>query len=326
MNKQALRADFLLLLTSCIWGFGFVAQRSGMEYVGPFTYSGIRFALGSISLLPLILYRKKKLQKSIFITPKDGSGKNSFKTFILSSLAAGTFLFLGVSLQQVGIVYTTAGKAGFITGLYVVLVPVFGLFLGKKTGLPTWVGAFFTLLGLFFVSTTDTVSGINPGDVLIAAGAVFWACHVLVIDRLVKTIDPIILSSAQFAWCSLFSSVTAGLTESVSWGSVFAGIIPILYGGLCSVGIAYTLQAVAQRHAPPAHATIILCLESVFAAVGGVLILSEPLGPRTVAGFALILCGMLATQWDVIAGGFRKKTDGENQAAELQPPRDERAG
>jgi drug/metabolite transporter (DMT)-like permease len=313
MNKQALRADFLLLLTSCIWGFAFVAQRSGMDYMGPFTFNGIRFLLGSLSLLPLILYRKKRagsrngdetqepeVQPAVQ-SRQPGLGKGIQKN-ILPSLAAGTCLFVAASLQQVGIIYTTAGHSGFITGLYVVLVPVFGIFLGKKTGLPTWVGAVFTLTGLYCLSTAGNIGSINSGDIITAVSAVFWTLHVLIIDALVQKTDPLILSSGQFAWCGLFSLIIALCTESFRAASVTAGLIPLLYGGLGSVGVAYTLQVIAQRDAPPAHASIILCLEGVFAAIGGVIILSEPLGPWTLLGFALMFCGMLTTQWEVVRG------------------------
>ncbi|MDR3335112.1 MAG: DMT family transporter [Treponema sp.] len=297
MNRKALRADVLLLLTACIWGFAFVAQRSGMEYVGPFTYNGIRFLLGSLSLIPLIIYRKGGVQEK---TGRKQSRSIVVISFILSSLAAGTCLFIGASLQQVGIIYTTAGHSGFITGLYVVLVPIFGIFLGRETGLPTWVGAAFTLTGLFFLSVAGDMSAINRGDLITAISAIFWALHVLVIDRLVQKFDPIMLSAGQFAWCSIFSLIVGYLTEPFSLESTIQGLLPILYGGLGSVGIAYTLQVVAQKDAPPAHACIILCLEGVFAAIGGIIILSEPLGPWTLLGFVLILCGMLATQWDLI--------------------------
>jgi drug/metabolite transporter (DMT)-like permease len=319
LNKRALGADGLLLLTAAIWGFGFVAQRSGMEYIGPFAYNGIRFVLGSISLFPIIAWQKH------------GTPLN-LKKALPGILAAGSIIFFAVTLQQIGIMFTTAGNAGFITGLYVVLTPVFGIFLGRKTGRATWIGAVFTLVGLYFISVASSVTAeINPGDIIIALGAVFWAFHVLIIDRLVQKTDPIILSSGQFMICGLYSLGVAFLAEpvlrtwlnsfdtlaAIAWtpfpallSGLFSGIIPvtkvsgaiipILYGGLASVGIAYTLQVVAQKNAPPAHATIILCLEGCFAALGGVIILHEPLGPSTVLGFALMLAGMLVSQWETI--------------------------
>jgi drug/metabolite transporter (DMT)-like permease len=308
MNKQALRADILLLLTACIWGFAFVAQRTGMEFMGPFTFNGIRFLLGSLSLLPLVLVRIRKPEYH-----KDGkTGKPlSLKVFIVSSVLAGTCLFTAATLQQIGIIYTTAGNSGFITGLYVVFTPIAGIFLGKKTHLPTWIGALLTFTGLFFLSAAGQIIGrdasissfsLNLGDIITAVSALFWTAHVLIIDALVRRVDAIVLSSGQFFWCGLISLIIALLTETIVPGSLLDGIIPVLYGGLCSVGIAYTLQVVAQKYAPPSHATILLSLEGIFAAIGGVMILSEPLGTWTLLGFALMFSGMLATQWDVIIG------------------------
>jgi drug/metabolite transporter (DMT)-like permease len=329
MNKRALRADILLLLTAGIWGFGFVAQRSGMEYVGPFTYNGVRFILGSLCLLPLIFIRQKTTKETPF----------SPKKLLWYSLAAGTCLFIAVILQQFGIMFTTAGNAGFITGLYVVLTPIFGIFLGRKTGPATWLGSVFTVVGLYFLCTSGRLDSINPGDLITIISAVFWACHVLLIDRLVRDIDPIMLSSGQFAVCGVLAFIGAFLAEpfvhpvmayinpalleigTFAWlpfPALLSGLnaqtvsfpiealIPILYGGFGSVGIAYTLQVVAQRDAPPAHATIILCFEGCFAALGGALLLSEKIGSWTLLGFFLMLIGMLVTQWEVIAKGTRE--------------------
>lgn len=326
MNKRALRADVLLLLTAGIWGFGFVAQRSGMEYLGPFAYNGIRFILGSFSLVPLLVFRKGAAALT--------RDRALFGRFVYSSLAAGGCLFIAVILQQFGIMFTTAGNAGFITGLYVVLTPIFGVFLGRKTGPATWAGSVFTLGGLYFLSAAGHLDSINPGDLITVASAVFWAFHVLLIDRLVRGLDPIALSAGQFAVCGLLSLAGAfaleplvvGMVERINPGLLSAGLfawlpfpsliaglsagairfpaealIPVLYGGLASVGIAYTLQVVAQRDAPPAHATIILCLEGCFAALGGVLLLAEQVGRWTLLGFVLMLAGMLVTQWEVIA-------------------------
>jgi drug/metabolite transporter (DMT)-like permease len=350
MNKRALRADVLLLLTAGIWGFGFVAQRSGMEYAGPFAYNGIRFILGSLSLLPLILIRgiggKKGIGEKKGIGDQgsgigDGGSDNNAQSplLILYSLAAGGCLFVAVILQQIGIMFTTAGKAGFITGLYVILTPVFGIFLGRKTGPATWLGSVFTLAGLYFICAAGQAGSLNPGDIIVIVSSVFWACHVLLIDRFVQKVDPIALSSGQFAVCGLLAFagaflvepfinplaqridpalLDAGLFAWLPFPSLLAGLsahtvtfpaealIPILYGGLGSVGIAYTLQAVAQRDAPPAHATIILCFEGCFAAVGGALLLSEKIGLWTLLGFFLMLAGMLVTQWEVIAKSGQK--------------------
>jgi drug/metabolite transporter (DMT)-like permease len=299
MNKKALQADSMLLLTSIVWGFAFVAQRVGMDYIGPFAFNGIRFALGSLSLLPLIRFMGKHRQESF--------RNRDRKTFIFGSLAAGAALFIAASLQQVGIQYTTAGKAGFLTGLYVVLVPIAGIFLGQRTGLPTWIGAVLAVCGMYVLSVPDNLGKMNPGDILVIVGAFFWAVHVLLIDNLSRRIDPIRLASAQFAWCALFSLAAAFIVEPLSFAAIRKSMVPILYGGLVSVGVGYTLQVVAQRNAPPAHSSIIMSLEGVFATIGGILILAEPTGIRNITGSLLMLAGMIATQWDVI---FRRTSKG----------------
>ncbi len=284
-----------MLLTSAIWGFAFVAQREGMEHVGPFLFNGIRFALGALSLLPLIAIQSLPAQR------RGGRPEDAKPwTLILAGIAAGTALFAGASLQQVGLVYTGAGKAGFITGFYVVLVPVFGMFLGHKTGMATWVGALLAIVGLYFLSIQGDSAGINPGDALVALSSVFWTLHVLLIDRFSKMVSPIALSAVQFAWTSLLSLAVALLWEPLVWADVAAAALPILYGGLCSVGVAYTLQVVAQKEAPPAHAAILLSLEGVFAGLGGVWLLKEPLTGRILTGCLFMFAGMLATQWEVL--------------------------
>jgi drug/metabolite transporter (DMT)-like permease len=303
INKRAVRADILLLLTACIWGFAFVAQRAGMDYMGPFTFNGIRFVLGSLSLLPIIVARRGSRR----------AAPTPVKTVILFSCAAGACLFFAVSLQQLGLIYTTAGHSGFITGMYVALTPIFGIFLGRKTGVPTWIGVALCVSGMFCISAIGTFGenkeAMFTGDVLTAIGAIFWAFHVLLIDRLVHKVDALVLSSGQFAFCGIASSIAAFcLGETLTPDAIAGGLVPLLYGSFCSVGIAYTLQVVAQKDAPPAHATIILSLEGVFAAIGGYILLAEPLVSWTLLGFALMFGGMLATQWDVIAGHSGVKT------------------
>lgn len=298
MKSKTLRSDFLLLLTSALWGFAFVAQLQGMEFVGPYLYNGVRFAIGSLSLIPLIFFMKSKREKS----GKKLSNMNKKRIFI-AGLIAGIILFAGASLQQVGLQYTTAGKAGFITGLYVVLVPLLGILLKHKTGLPTWIGAVIAVVGLYLISVNEAGT-IGRGDLLVLFSSIGFACHVLLIDHYSKKIEPVLLASIQFAWCSIFSMATAIFSEPIVLGSILQSTLPILYGGIGSVGIAYTLQIVAQRDAPPAHSAIIMSLESVFAVVGGVLFLSEGMSLRGMVGCGLMLTGMILSQWELI---YKKK-------------------
>ncbi|WP_291330024.1 DMT family transporter [Desulfovibrio sp. UCD-KL4C] len=289
MQSKNLKADLLLLITAMIWGAAFVAQRVGMDYVGPFTFNAVRFALGAAALLPLIhrLDREKK---------KDGTYKKlDIKLFLTGGIIAGSALFLGSTLQQWGLVYTTAGNAGFITGLYVVFVPILGLFVKQKTGLPTWIGAVLAVIGMYLLSVNEGFK-ISLGDLLVLASAFFWAGHVIIISFLSSKIDPVKFASGQFVVCSIFSFIGAFIFEDMSLSGIYACAIPILYGGLMSVGVAYTLQVIAQQDAKPAHAAIILSLESVFAALAGWLLLGETLTTQGLLGCGLMLCGMLLSQ------------------------------
>ena len=281
MKPKALQADLLLLLVALIWGLAFAAQRVSMEHMGPFAFNGARFALGSLALLPL-LWRQRGKQPTV---AGDSRGR------IVGSFLAALLLFLGASFQQIGIVYTAAGKAGFITGLYVIIVPIIGLFLGQRAGWGTWLGAALAVAGLYSLSVTGRFA-IGAGDLYVMFSALVWALHVHVIGHYSGRIGALRLAFTQYALTALLSFVAAFFWEDIdirAWGDA---LIPILYAGLLSVGVGYTLQVVAQREAPPAHAAILLSLESVFAVAGGWLLLGEILSPRGILGCALMLAGM----------------------------------
>jgi drug/metabolite transporter (DMT)-like permease len=290
LTIKTLKSDALLLLASAIWGFAFVAQRIGMDYVGPFTFNGVRFALGSLVLLPLILRNGIRRNSSRKSTSPAGT-----KTLIFGGGLLGIALFAAASLQQVGLVYTTAGNAGFITGLYVVIVPILGLFLGQHSNAGTWIGAFVAAVGLYLLSVSDELT-ISFGDMLELIGAFLWAVQILIVGWLSPKIDPIKLAFAEFSACSLLSLITAFIFEEIVLNTLLQATIPILYGGVLSVGVAFTLQVVAQQNAHPAHAAILFSLESVFAALGGWLILNETISSRGFVGCALMLSGMLLSQ------------------------------
>jgi drug/metabolite transporter (DMT)-like permease len=296
MKAITVKSDALLLTTAIIWGFAFVAQRVGMDYVGPFTFNGIRFAIGGLSLLPLLAMSREQRTATSKILPPPG-----LKTIFFGGAALGLALFSGASLQQIGLVYTTAGKAGFITGLYVIMVPLLGLFWRQQPKIGTWIGAVLAAIGLYFLSVTEQFE-IEPGDLLVLIGAFFWAAHVLIIGWLSPRINSIKLAFSQYVACSILSLITAFVVEDITMLSISQAAIPILYGGLLSVGIAYTLQVVAQRDAHPAHAAILLSLEAVFAAIGGWLILGEVISARGLFGCGLMLAGMLLSQLWNLAG------------------------
>jgi drug/metabolite transporter (DMT)-like permease len=294
-GSHPLRSDALLLLTAAIWGFAFVAQRASMEHIGPFTFNALRFGIGSLVLLPFVLRRRTETA-SAGAPSSDGSQGVLDRKLLTSALIAGMVLFAGASLQQTGLVYTTAGKAGFITGLYVILVPLFGLLWRHRPGLGGWLGAVLAIAGLFLLSVDERLA-IARGDALVLAGAFAWAAHVLLIARLSRDHPPLTLAAAQFLVCALVSTAIAVAFEHTTWAGIVSALAPILYSGLLSGGIAFTLQVVAQRTAPPAHAAIIMSLEAVFAAFGGWLVLHESLSARDLAGCALMLAGMLVSQF-----------------------------
>jgi drug/metabolite transporter (DMT)-like permease len=289
-SLKTYKADSLLMLTAIIWGGAFVAQRVGMDYVGPLTFNGVRFALGAFTLLPLALLSNKNKG-----TGEDLGNHLSSKQAILGGGLAGLVLFAGASLQQVGLIYTTAGKAGFITGLYVVIVPLLGMLWKQWPGWGGSTGALLAAVGLYFLSVTEEFN-LAPGDAWELAGAFMWATHVLILGWLSPRVNVLKLACAQYAVCSCLSLLVAGFTETITINGLREATIPILYGGVMSVGIAYTLQVVAQKVAPPTHAAIILSLEAVFAALAGWLILGEVLTTRGLIGCGLMLAGMIVAQ------------------------------
>jgi drug/metabolite transporter (DMT)-like permease len=283
-----LTSNLLLLLAAAIWGLAFVAQRVGMEYVGPFTFNGVRFALGSLSLVPLILFYKNS-------SPTQEKVEHGTKNVVVAGLWAGLVLFIAASLQQIGLLYTTAGKAAFITCLYIVLVPILGIFLKQYVSMSTWIGSVIAVVGLYLLCVRDSFF-ISYGEVLELVGAFFWAIHILLIDHFSRRVPVLKLACFQFITCSILSLVTALFIETISIHTIYQAAIPILYGGICSVGIAYTLQVVAQKNAQPSHAAIILSMETVFAAIGGWLILNEKLGFQESLGCVIMFIGMLLSQ------------------------------
>lgn len=292
MTKTQLKANILLLLTAAIWGLAFVAQKVGAEHVGAFTYNGIRFALGSISLIPLILFLNKKKGENEETKNND---RDSLKLTVKAGIIAGCALFIATSLQQMGVMGTTAGKAGFITGLYMVIVPILGLFLKQKVNKSTWIGIVIAIIGLYLLSINEDFS-ISNGDLLVLIGSVGWAIHILLIDNFTKKIDPLKLSSIQFATCSILSLVMAIIFEDINMVGISGAMVSILYGGLLSVGVAYTLQVVAQKNAKPSHAAILLSMESVFGALGGAMFLGERIGTRGLVGCILIFIAIIISQ------------------------------
>lgn len=283
MNQRTYFADGMLLLVALIWGSAFVAQRLGMDHMEPWSFNGLRFLIGSFALIPFLLFQHRR-------------GPIFTRSAWLGGIALGLAMMFASGLQQIGLVYTTAGKSAFITCLYIVLVPVMGMFIGNKTGRDTWAGIVVTLPGLAFLTLGDDLA-VNYGDMVTMVGSLFWAAHILLIARLAPGNNVIALAFVQFLACSLFSFGIAGVTETWTWSQAEAALWPLLYVGVMSTGVAYTLQIVGQKSAPVAHASIILSLETVFAVIVGYLFLDERLSLIAMVGCLLMLMGMMVSQF-----------------------------
>ncbi len=285
MNKK-LRSSFILLLTAFIWGIAFVAQRVGADYMGTLTFNGIRFILGALSLIPVIaIFERKKVMSN-----------QERKLLIKYAILAGLVLFVASTLQQQGIMISgSAGKASFITGLYTVFVPVCGLFVHKRVSASTWFGVVFAVAGLYLVSVGGS-DGFGIGDVLVLIGTFFWTAHIIIIERATKRVSALRFAMGQFLFCGVLSMLFACIFETITLSAIRQGIIPILYGGFMSVGVAYTCQIIGQKDSDPTAAAIILSTESVFGAVGGALLLNERMSIRGYVGCVLIFAGIVLAQ------------------------------
>ena len=283
MKHRKLVSSLMLIVTALIWGTAFVAQRKGMEYAGPLAFNGVRTLIGSLVLLPVAL---------IF---RPAKAANLRKT-LLAGLLCGLCLFMATNLQQIGLTSTEAGKAGFITTFYIILVPVLGLFLRKKTGAVTWLAVAVALVGLFFLCVKPGEVRIAPGDLLVLGCAFFFAVQILVIDFFVQEVDGVLLSCVQFAVDGVLSLIAAFLFEKPDFPALFRGWIPLLYTGILSCGVAYTLQILGQKNLHPTVASLLMSLESAFAVLGGWLILHERLTRRELLGCALMLAAVLLVQ------------------------------
>lgn len=285
-EKRPLKYELLLILMSIIWGSTFVAQQIGMARgLGPMTFNALRFALGTLSLLPVILWRHRH-------PPRDS---DHAPLPILGSVAAGLFLFAAASLQQIGLQYTSSANAGFITGFYIVFVPLFGIWFGHKAKRSLWLGIAVALVGFYLLSITGKLV-VSKGDLLIFICAILWAGQILVIDHVASKGDALQIAALQFAVCTVLSAVAALLFEHVTLDQIKAGSGAVAYAGFLSVGVAFTLQVVCQKHCPPGPAAIIMSMEAVFAALAGYVILHQTLTPRATLGCALIFAGVLIVQ------------------------------
>ncbi len=291
-NKKGLP---LLLLTSFIWGTAFVAQRKGMEYIGPFTFNGIRCLIGALFLVPLVVFTVKFARKAGADDPAALGNYNSRRSLMVGGILCGLLMFTASSLQQYGMVFTTAGKAGFITAMYIIIVPILGLFIGKKVRPILWLCVALAIAGLFLLTMKEDLT-VSPGDLLVLACALFFSLHILVIDHYTVRTNAVGLSAVQLLITGILSIPCIIIFEKVDWDMVMECAIPILYAGVMSCGVAYTLQIVAQKFTEPTLASLVLSLESVFAVLAGVVVLGEVISMRELTGCILMFVAIILAQ------------------------------
>ena len=299
-----LKNSLLLLLTATIWGVAFVAQSAGMDYVGPFTFNCARCLIGALVLVPLIVAmdRGKRRQKEV---PAENK-----KVLILGGICCGLALFLASNFQQFGIQYTTVGKAGFITACYIVIVPLLGLFFGKKCSPLIWGAVVVAVVGLYMLCMTGGSGGINRGDLLMLVCAVLFSVHILVIDYFSPMADGVKLSCIQFLVAGVLSGLFGFLFEEPKLSQLLAAWVPVLYAGVMSCGVAYTLQIVGQKGMNPTVASLILSLESSIAVLAGWFLLGQQLNAREITGCVIMFGAIVLAQ--VPVGSKRENTVAEN--------------
>lgn len=286
-----LRGSLCLLLAAFIWGITFVAQLAGMDNIGPFTYGFARYVVGVMAILVVWYgFREKR---------RDAKERGEYYSGWKAGMGAGVIMFVASAFQQCALQYTTAGKTAFITCLYIIFVPIISVVIGKILKLENWIGALAALVGLYCLSIKGDFD-LNYGDVLAFICSVFWSLHIMYIDRFADKKDNIDISASQLVVCAVLNGIVAFAMESVVWQHIVDAWLPIVFAGVMSSGIAFTLQIVGQKYAEPAHAAIIMSLESVFGAVGGWFVLNEQMSHIEVFGCMMMLMGMLITQGSVI--------------------------
>ncbi len=282
-RRQPWLGSLALMLTALIWGSAFVAQRSGMEHIGPYTFNAVRCCIGSLALVPVMLLFPAKQRTDLRET-------------LLGGVLCGLTIFIATNLQQLALVDTDAGKAGFITTFYIVLVPVLNLLRGRRCGPGSWIAVAIALAGLYFLCMSSDSFRLQRGDMMLMLCALFYAVQILLVDRFAPHADSLQLSSIQFAVCGLLTLIPAFLLEKPEAAALCRGWFPLLYTGILSCGVAYTLQIVGQKRLRPALASLIMSMESVFALLAGRIILREKLSGRQLLGCGLVLAAVLLAQ------------------------------
>lgn len=298
--KQQIKSSLILLLTATIWGVAFVAQSVGMEYIGPFTFNAIRCVLGGLVLIPVILVLKKKKE-----TGAENQEKEDKKTLWTGGIACGVILCIASNLQQFGIMEASVGKSGFFTALYIVMIPVIGIFIGKRPGIKLWFCVALAVVGMYLLCMKEGSFTIERADIMLLLCALVFSFHILVVDYFSPKVDGVKMSCIQFFVCGVLSAVGMLFTETPDISNIQAAWLPLLYAGLLSCGVGYTLQIVGQKGINPVIASLIMSLESVISALAGWVILGQVLLPKEILGCVLMFVAIIITQIPI----GNKKTD-----------------
>ena len=298
--KQQIKSSLILLLTATIWGVAFVAQSVGMEYIGPFTFNAIRCVLGGLVLIPVILVLKKKKE-----TGAENQEKEDKKTLWAGGIACGVILCIASNLQQFGFMEASVGKSGFFTALYIVMIPVIGIFIGKRPGIKLWFCVALAVVGMYLLCMKDGSFTIERADIMLLLCALAFSFHILVVDYFSPRVDGVKMSCIQFFVCGVLSAVGMLFTETPDISNIQAAWLPLLYAGLLSCGVDYTLQIVGQKGINPVIASLIMSLESVISALAGWVILGQVLSPKEILGCVLMFVAIIITQIPI----GNKKTD-----------------
>ena len=298
--KQQIKSSLILLLTATIWGVAFVAQSVCMEYIGPFTFNAIRCVLGGLVLIPVILVLKKKKE-----TGAENQEKEDKKTLWAGGIACGVILCIASNLQQFGIMEASVGKSGFFTALYIVMIPVIGIFIGKRPGIKLWFCVALAVVGMYLLCMKDGSFTIERADIMLLLCALVFSFHILVVDYFSPKVDGVKMSCIQFFVCGVLSAVGMLFTETPDISNIQAAWLPLLYAGLLSCGVGYTLQIVGQKGINPVIASLIMSLESVISALAGWVILGQVLSPKEILGCVLMFVAIIITQIPI----GNKKTD-----------------
>ncbi|MBP7319674.1 MAG: DMT family transporter [Lachnospiraceae bacterium] len=296
MKKQELKGASLLFIAALFWGTTFVAQSLGMDYVGPFTYLWARSIVGGIVLIPVALLYQRYSDNDHLDQSDLLNSKIAHKKYLLyGGIICGIVLFAASALQQFGMLYTSVGKTGFITALYIVIVPIMGIFLKKKCGINVWISVLIAIAGLYLLCVNESFS-ISKGDLLVFACSILFATHIIVIDHFSPKVNGVLLSCIQFWVCSVFSGIAMFLIEKPTVASISSAAGAILYAGIFSSGVAFTCQIVGQKHVKPAIAALIMSLESVVSVLAGWLVLHETLSTKELIGCLIMFCAIIFAQ------------------------------